>query len=134
MAEDRRAAGHPPHCLFCSRHSPQDAGWGEARVGQEGKHSLSGVALWSTCPQPTWLRSANVVLWAVHVDSQQRSVSRPPDFGQSYLLSFKTELGGNEGWLGCIAVPKTGADDCGFHRSSDLTSMGTGGGWYFWVS
>lgn len=77
-------------------------------------------------PSPAWL-SANVVLWPVHVDSQPLSASRPPDFGQSYLLSLKTGLGRSEGWLGSIAVPKTGARDSGFHRSTDLTFMGTGG-------
>lgn len=48
-------------------------------------------------PSRVRLRRVNAVLWLIRVDSQPSSVSRPLDFGQSSLLSFKTELGDSEG-------------------------------------
>lgn len=56
------------------------------------------MPLRSEPPSPVWLRKINAILWLGYVDSKSSSVSRPSDFGQSYLLSFKTELRDGE-WV-----------------------------------
>lgn len=106
MAEDRRAAGHPPHCLTCSRCSlrmerPGSGGRGSTACGEW----LCGPL----APGLAWL-SANVVCGLCMLTVSHAQFLGPLTLG-SYLLSLKTELGGNEGWRGSIAVPETGADD-----------------------
>lgn len=56
------------------------------------------MPLRSEPPSPVWLRKINAILWLGYVDSKSSSVSRPSDFGQSYLLSFKRELRDGE-WV-----------------------------------
>ena len=58
------------------------------------------MPLRSDPPSPVWLGRVDAILWLGYVDSKSSSVSRPSDFGQSYLLSFKTELRGGEWEIG----------------------------------